>query len=167
MRSEYISELLSQPVPSPAADDDRATDALPVEVNVIHTDPRCTATALEFAARMARNLGVCIRIRAVVSVPLQLPMDQSLISVQFMERLLCDLARKFGAGVDEKTVQVHLCRDRIEALLRVLKPHSLVVVAGRKRWWPTPATRLTQALRDNGHDVVFVRVEKRPAGAAV
>jgi hypothetical protein len=166
MRSEYISELLSQPVPPLAAEDDRATDALPAEVNVIHTNPRGTATALEFAARMARNLGVCIRIRAMVSVPLQLPMDQSLISVQFMEQLLCDLAHDFGAGINEKTVQVHLCRDRIEALLRLLKPHSLVIVAGRKRWWPTPASRLAQALRDNGHDVVFIRVERRLAGVA-
>ena len=166
MRSEYISKLLSQPSPPLAADGDRATDALPVEVNVIHTDPVGTATALEFATRMARNLGACIRVRAAVSVPLQLPMDQSLISVQFMEQLLCDVALEFGAGIDEKTVQVHLCRDRLETLLRILKPRSFVVVAGRKRWWPTPASRLAQALRDDGHDVVFVRVEKRLAGAA-
>ena len=166
MRSEYISELLSQPISPLAAADDRTADSLPLEVNVIHTDPHGTAAALKFATCIANNLGARIRVRAVVAVPLQLPMDQSLISIQFMERLLCDLARRFGSNADEKTVQVHLCRDKFEALLRILRPHSLVVVAGRKRWWPTPASRLVHALRANGHDVVFVRVEKRLAGAA-
>lgn len=140
--------------------------SLPLEVNVIHTDSQGTASALEFATRMARNLGACIRVRAAVSVPLQLPLDQSLISVQFIERLLCDLALKFGAGVDEKTVRVYLCRDRIETLLRILKPHSLVVIAGRKRWWQTPASRLAEVLRNSGHDVVFVRPEKHLTGEA-
>lgn len=154
MRSEYIAELLSPSIRPLGAE-----EGGPLEVNVIHTDQRDTVCALGFAARMARNLGACIRIRAAVPVPLQLQLDQSLISVQFIEKMLCDLARRFGAGVDEKTVQVYLCRDRIETLLRILGPHSLVVIAERRRWWRTPATRLAQALRDDGHDVVFVRPE--------
>jgi len=162
-----MAELLSQPIRLLGTEECQTEDSLPLEVNVIHTDPRETASALGFATRMAHNLGACIRIRAAVPVPLQLQLDQSLISVQFMERLLCDLARRFGAGVDEKTVQVYLCRDRIETLLRILRPHSVVVIAGRRRWWQTPASRLAQALRDNGHDVVFVRPEKHLTGAVL
>jgi len=108
MRSGHIAERLSLPDRLLAAEEEKRESWLPLEVNVIHTDSQGTASALGFATRMAHDLGACIRVRAAVSVPLQLSLDQSLISVQFIERLLCDLARKFAAGVDEKTVQVYL-----------------------------------------------------------
>jgi hypothetical protein len=48
-----------------------------------------------------------------------------------------------------------LCRDRVETLRKVLKPHSLVVIGGRRSWWPTPENRLARQLRRSGHEVVF------------
>jgi len=40
----------------------------------------------------------------------------------------------------------------------VLKPHSLIIVGGRKRWWPTSEQRLAQALKKDGHHVIFAEL---------
>jgi len=43
-----------------------------------------------------------------------------------------------------------------EALGVALGPSSLVVVGGRRRWWPTAAGRLCRLLEAHGHYVLFV-----------
>jgi hypothetical protein len=55
-------------------------------------------------------------------------------------------------------VRVYLCRDRAEVVRSVLKPHSLVVIGGNRRWWPTREKRLARQLRRSGHAVVFAEV---------
>jgi hypothetical protein len=52
-------------------------------------------------------------------------------------------------------VQIFLCRDRFETLAAVLKPGSIVVVGGRKRWWPTKDETLARQLRRAGYEVLF------------
>ena len=54
---------------------------------------------------------------------------------------------------------IYLCRDRVETLTAVLSPHSLVVIGGRKRWWPTAEKRLARKLRRAGHEVIFTETE--------
>jgi hypothetical protein len=63
-----------------------------------------------------------------------------------------DLAARTGMEVE---AQVCLCRDKKSALGNLLPPNSLIVVGGRKRWWSTEAQRLSQAMQDNGHHVIF------------
>jgi hypothetical protein len=52
-----------------------------------------------------------------------------------------------------------LCRDRLETLKSVLNPRSLVVMSGRKRWWPTAEKSLAKTLRRAGHEVIFTEAE--------
>ena len=59
----------------------------------------------------------------------------------------------------ETRVSIYLCRDLLEILQSVLKPHSLVVVGSRKRWWPTREKRLARKLRALGHQVVVTERE--------
>jgi alkylated DNA repair dioxygenase AlkB len=59
----------------------------------------------------------------------------------------------------ETTVRICLCRDRWEALEVLLEPRSLVVLGGRKRWWPTRESRLAQKLRRAGHEVILTETE--------
>jgi hypothetical protein len=40
-------------------------------------------------------------------------------------------------------------------LTAVLDPNSLVVVGGRKRFWPTQEELLAKTLRRQGHEVIF------------
>jgi hypothetical protein len=71
--------------------------------------------------------------------------------VDFNERRLRVLA---GQSRVETRVSIYLCRDALPTLLSVLKPHSLVVVGSRKRWWPTAEKRLAAKLRRAGHVVM-------------
>jgi hypothetical protein len=131
-----------------------------LEVNVIFTDPAATAVALHYAASLARGLSGRISLRAPLVVPLRLSLDESPVSVRFMERRLSDLVYRLGEDAAGATVHLYLCRDRLEALLEVLSPDSLVVIGGRKRWWATEESRIAKALRSKGHRVVFVSVGK-------
>ena len=128
-----------------------------LEVNLVFTDAQTTAGALATVESLARDLGACIRLLAPVVVPRQLPLDQSPVSVRFIEGCLGDLATRLEHDGFESTAHVYLCRDQGEALLQVLSPNSLLVVAGESRWWPTRLGYLVKVLRSKGHRVVFVK----------
>ena len=135
-----------------------ATDHEPkrLEVNLVFTDAQTTAGAVATVESLAQDLGACIRLRAPVVVPRQLPLDESPVSVGFVEGCLADLASRLEDDGFESTAHVYLCRDQTEALLQVLRPNSLLVVGGQSRWWPTRLGRLVKVLRSQGHRVVFV-----------
>jgi hypothetical protein len=130
------------------------------EINVIFTDPQGTVAALKAAGSFARDLGACIRVRAAISVPYTLPLDEPPVSLPFTERLLSDLVCRLEHDDFESTIHLYLCRDRIETLSQVLTPSSLVVIGGRKHWWPTAERRIARALRSKGHRVVFIGLKK-------
>jgi hypothetical protein len=132
-----------------------------LEVNVIFTNPQATAVALRCAASLAQDLGAIIRLRAAIVVPLRLPLEQPPVSVTFAERLLSELVGEVDGDACERTVDLYLCRNWLEALRQVLNRNSLIVIGGRKRWWPTAERRLAKALRANGHRVVVVDCGKR------
>jgi hypothetical protein len=135
----------------------------PLAVNVIFTDVQSTAAALKFAQSFARELGASISLRAAVAVPFQLPLDQPQISVAFLQDAMRELVAQLKSETFDPTIHLYLCRDRVWALSQVLKPNSLVVIAGRKRWWPTAETRMARALRAKGHRVIFVDSRARSA----
>jgi len=134
----------------------------PLEVNVIFSDQASTAAALGVAQSLARDLGAHIHLHFPVAVPFQLPLERPGVSVPFLQeqlrKVLADLEKD---GFDPKA-HLYLCRDRVRALQQALKPNSLVVIGGRKRWWPTAESRIARALRAKGHWVICVDA-KAPA----
>jgi hypothetical protein len=134
------------------------------EVNVIFTDQGATAAALKFAQSFARDLGACIRLRAAIVVPMRLHLDQPPVSVPFMVQVLRDLVGQPEPNGSELSAHLYVCRDWIETLLEVLKPDSLVVIGGRKHWWPTAASRMAGTLRARGHRVAVVDVNGQTTG---
>jgi hypothetical protein len=56
----------------------------------------------------------------------------------------------------ETNIQVCLCRDQWQTIRATLKPDSLVVIGGQKRWWPTEEQRLATRLQREGHHVLLV-----------
>jgi hypothetical protein len=42
-------------------------------------------------------------------------------------------------------VEIYLCRDKNETILKVLDPDSLVVIGGWKRWWSAADHRVILA----------------------
>jgi len=91
-------------------------------------------------------------------VPLQFPLSSPPVSVAFTERRAYTMAKECQQDGDIN-VQVYLCGDKRKCLLRVLKPQSLVLIGGKKRWWPVPEQKLARVLRDCGHRVIFVNGE--------
>jgi hypothetical protein len=135
----------------------------PLAVNVIFTDVQSTAAALKFAQSFARELGARISLRAAIAVPFQLPLDRPQISVAFLQDAMRELVAQLKSETFDPTIHLYLCRDRVWALSQVLNPNSLVVIAGRRRWWPTAEMRMARALRAEGHRVIFVDSKTRSA----
>jgi hypothetical protein len=131
-----------------------------LEVNVIFTRQQATAAALKAAAALALDLGACVWLQAPIVVPYALPLEKPLVPVGFTTDLLSSLVCEMKRPDLECTVHLHLCRDRFQTLTQVLKPNSLVVIAGRRRWYSTEESRLAKRLRSAGYQVLFIDVRK-------
>lgn len=136
----------------------RAADINPnneLEVNVLFTNEKRARTALRFAGALAQNLNARINLVVVKEVPLAFPVDRPPVAVSFTARRLLEFAGEGVQGPLDTTVQLCYCRNKPQALIRVLRPKSLVIIGGRKRWWPTKEGRLAKMLRAKGHQVIF------------
>jgi hypothetical protein len=126
-----------------------------LEINVIFTTPKGTMAALKAAQELAHDLDAQTVLLVPQVVPLQFPLSSPPVSVAFTERRAYAMAKECQIDGDIR-VQVYLCGDRRKCLLQVLKPQSLVVMGGKRRWWPDPEQRLAKTLRGDGHKVIFV-----------
>lgn len=126
-----------------------------LEVLVVFTDAAGTLAALQMAEGLAQKLGAHIRLLVPYEVPYTLPLAKPAVSVEFLERQIRDLAGKSRLDV---AAHIFLCRDRMSTLKLLLRPHSCVVVGGKKRWWPTSAQKLAQRLQKGGHQVIFAEL---------
>jgi hypothetical protein len=122
-----------------------------LEIVVLHTASKETVRALKMAADFASGLAP-VRLMAIQQVPYPLPLDAPPVSVEFLEKNFSNIALE--AGVDAR-IDIHLCRDAEDVVERELGPHCVVVMGGRRRWWPTAAMQLARHLERLGHQVVF------------
>jgi hypothetical protein len=127
-----------------------------LSVTVVHTTPEGTLNSLKAAASLARNLDVRLGLIITEAVPFRLPIDQPRRSVEYLKRLQEDLVCKAGLDREEILVQICVCRNTKETLGRLLPTPSLVVIGGRRGWWPGREQRLETFLSRLGHQVVFV-----------
>jgi hypothetical protein len=126
-----------------------------LNISVVFTSVDATLAALQEAGdllgKQASSLGGHITLIVPQIVPYPLPLASPPVLVDFNERRLWVIASDCRV---ETRVCIYLCRDPLETLKSVLKPHSLVVVGSRKRWWPTAEKRLACKLRSAGHEVI-------------
>ncbi len=132
----------------------RAESASDLHIDVVFTDFEDTRAALKAAADLTIGLEADIDLIVPQIVPFPLPLAHPTVSPGFTLRRLIDLA---SAAHVQPSIHVYLCRDRLQTLLQVLEPHSVIVVGSRKRWFPTKPERLARALRKNGHHVILAR----------
>ena len=123
-----------------------------LNIAVVFTSVESTLAALREAGKLANSLGARITLVVPQVVPLPLPLETPPVLVEFNENRFRVLASESPV---ETSVQIFLCRDRFETLATALKPSSIVVVGGRKRWWPTKGEILARQLRDAGYEVLF------------
>jgi len=139
----------------------RTESASDLHIDVVFTDFEGTRAALKAAAELTSGLrtGIDLIVPQVVPFPLQLV--RPAVPPGFTLRRLLDLA----STVDVRpSIHVYLCRDRLQTLLQVLQPHSVIVVGTRKRWFPTKPERLARALRKNGHHVLLASYPEETHG---
>jgi hypothetical protein len=127
-----------------------------LEVNVVYTRLPGTAETLNAASGLARGLGARVTVHVARVIPYPLELKSPPVSVQFAEERLLALA---GEQPVETNIQMYLCRDLTETIRRVLKPASVVVIGGRKRWWPTREQKLARTLRRDGHHVILTHAD--------
>jgi hypothetical protein len=127
-----------------------------LNISVIFTSVEATLAALRAAGTMANRLHATITMVVPEVVPYHLPLNKPAVVHDWNEKRFRVLAAQ--SPVDT-IVRFYLCRDREETLGYVLKPHSLVVIGGKKHWWPTAESRLAKRLRCLGHEVILTETE--------
>ena len=125
----------------------------PQQVYVLFTSPEETLVAVRVAKRLASAVGggvTVIHFRSIgFGAPLEHPAGLSPAETDAFRARLA--AEDCDAGV-----RVWLCRDARQAIRSVIDERSLVVIGGRRRWWPTPSNRWRRMLEEDGYPVVFV-----------
>jgi hypothetical protein len=137
-----------------------------LQVNVIFTTWPGTRSALRTANQWARCLGARIVLWSPQIVPRQFSVTAPPVSTAFMEQRLHSLAVECCEDLDI-SIRVCLCRDLGRCVLNVLKPDSLVLVGGKKRWFSTQEQNLATLLHSYGHRVLFIPAKENvPATVA-
>jgi hypothetical protein len=114
------------------------------EVVVPFSSMRETATALEWATGLARELGGRITILAPQVVPYPLPLNRPPVSLDWLRNRFATLA---GDQSLETRVVIGLCRDPDQFLEHALQPDSTLVMR---------RSRLARRLSALGHNVILV-----------
>jgi hypothetical protein len=127
-----------------------------LNIAVVFTSVDATLAALKEAGELASHLGARIMLIVPEIVSYVLPVETPPVQVEFNEHRFRVLAQESPV---ETTVQIYLCRDRFAALRSALKPGSIIILAGRKRWWPTKDQQLARQLRGAGYEVIFKETE--------
>lgn len=164
MGKEFLPVRLCEPIESGAPRNGALLNSPGLDLQVIFSSVEETRATLKAAATMAQGLDARITIVAAWVVPYPLPLDSPPVPAAFIERQLWSIAAELKL---ETTVEVYLCRDRQEAIRRVLRPQSVVVMGARKRWWPTCERRMARLLRRDGHRVLFIDSKKVVPGQFV
>jgi hypothetical protein len=125
----------------------------PVQVVIPHRTPELTRAALQYAASLANDLNVRLRLIDVHVVPYGVALDEPTVSPKHLIRKIRNLARESGLPVSPEIVYA---RDWEQGLRRSLSPGSIVLMAIKRSWWPTSEKRFAARLRKLGHQVMWV-----------
>ena len=148
---KILVPAIGQPSRPPGEEADKRLDIV-----VVFTSVEATLAALKEAGTLANSLGARITLVVPEVVPYPLPLENPPVLVEFNENRFRVMASESPV---ETSVHIYLCRDRFETLTSVLKPGSIVVLGGWKRWWPTKDELVARQLRRAGYDVVFKETE--------
>jgi hypothetical protein len=130
----------------------RVTETGVLDIVVPYTTPRLTRLALREAEALASKLPARLRVLRMLAVPFPLDLQDPTVALD----ILREQTRQVARGIDAAEIALFLARDPQEALLKALRPGSIVVIASRKRWWRTAEERLQRICARQGHQVALV-----------
>ena len=136
---------------------DLAATSATFEVKVLFTTHRGTLAALRRAASLGKDLGVRPVVLLMYAVPYTLPLVWSGVSREFLSGRIHALEAESPVPFN---IQVCFCRSFSASLRRLLPPQSLILMGGKKGWWSSDEQRLARRLNRDGHEVLFVDVDK-------
>ena len=153
-----MSEVVPLPAPVPTRQDGDGPTPPAVRtdtVSVLYTTEEETLAAAHVAALLAEAMGVALTVIDVRTVPYPLSVDapagvSPAEGDAFKQRLEAE-------GIDAR-VRVFLCRNRKNVVPKAFRGHSLIVIGGKRRWWPTTTDRWRRRLESAGHFVLTVDV---------
>ena len=124
-----------------------------LHVVIPHRSPELTRSALKYAATLAMDLNVRLRLIDVHVVPYGVPLDAPTVDPRHLARRVRSLAMESELPISGEVIYA---RDWEQGLRRALAPGSLVLMAMKRSWWPTKDKRLASRLRKLGHQVMWV-----------
>ena len=127
-----------------------------LQIVIPHRSPESTRSALKYAATLAMDLNVRLRLIDVHVVPYGVPLDTPTVDPRHLARRVRSLAMESELPI---SAEVIYARDWELGLRRALAPGSLVLMAMKRSWWPTKDKRLAARLRKLGHQVMWVECE--------
>ena len=133
-----------------------AAVAADLQLVIPHRTPQLTRAALNYAAILANDLNVRVRLIDVHVVPYGVPLDEPTVDPNYLTRRIRNLARESTLPISAEIVYA---RDWEQGLRRALRPGSLVLMAIQRSWWRTSEKRLAARLRKVGHQVIWVESE--------
>ena len=133
-----------------------AVDILDLQLVIPHRSPELTRSALKYAATLAMDLNVRLRLIDVHVVPYGVPLDAPTVDPRHLARRVRSLAMQSELPI---SAEVIYARDWELGLRRALAPGSLVLMAMKRSWWPTKDKRLAARLRKLGHQVMWVECD--------
>jgi hypothetical protein len=134
-----------------------------LRVTVMVTTEQGTLAALRTAGDLAEDLRLQLVLVSIAVVPCHFSTEAPPVSISFLEQRARTWIAVSGVEAEHASLQIYLCRDRKQCLQQVLARNSLVVVGGRRRWWPSKEQKLEKYLRSLGHRTIFVE-EKSTLG---
>jgi hypothetical protein len=146
----------SQSLTREQADQHRPAELLPGVLWMVipYTTPELTRAALRHAG-VCSDLDVHVALVDVQVVPFPCSLDQPPIDQEFSERRLRGLLQETGVPGHAAVLYT---RDWLEGFKRALEQRSLIILATKKRWWPTREDKLARSLMKAGHKVMRLPV---------
>jgi hypothetical protein len=130
-----------------------ASGTLPIYI--LFTNPTATLSAVRTVAAYASDLNAEIEVFVPQLVPYSLPLDHPPVPTEWLERRFSALFSGF-----QITVQICLCRDRMEGIRTMLPAKSTIVIGASGRWWAFRERRLAKDLRRQGQGVILCVTRK-------
>ena len=125
-----------------------------LSLTVLFTTVRGTLDALHGAAHFSHDLEARLQILVPYVIPYPLPIDKEKFDPKSR---LGEFITMCEQQPIETRIDIWLCRDVCQCIHDGLRPNSLVVIGGRRSWWPLAyEKRLTRSVQAAGHQVVFI-----------
>jgi hypothetical protein len=122
-----------------------------LDLVVPFTTPVLTRAALAEAGRQALGLSADVRLVKIQVVPYPLKLDETPVYLSFLRRQLDQMLA--GTAVH---AEIYFARDFEPAFRDTLDNDSVVVLASKRRPWPTRIERLARTLRGEGYPVILI-----------